>query len=188
MREIKLSDKNTIVWNMRQKKFFVVLILLSSQFSCAEQMSNTSELEQILTCQYFAKDEYGDAALFIDQLKRQGIVKPLKQMPRYHFEVVGDLKLFGLKPIYLGHAHGDFRGTFARFSEDIEIVIKNLKTNDIELKKHNSDSITAYIGSKNDRYQLIITTVPKKYAEKNNPSVPYSNKDTTLVQCVYQGP
>lgn len=175
---------------MQDIKYFILgLSLLLTQPVCAEQMTDADVLERMLTCQYYPDGEYGDALLQIDRLVKQGLVQPVKQMPRYHYQVVGDLKLFGFKPLYVGHTHGDFIGTFARFSETAEMLAKKIVATGVELTERSSSTgVISYIAPKKGRWQLIVMTVPKEYAGLDNPSVPYSEKDSTLVQCVYQGP
>jgi hypothetical protein len=175
---------------MQGIKYFILgLSLLLTQLVCAEQMPDTDDLERILTCQYYPDGEYGDALLQIDRFVKQGLVRSVKQMPRYHYQVVGELELFGFKPLYVGHTHGDFIGTFARFSETAETLVKKIEATGVELiERSSSTGVIGYMAPKRGRWQLIVMTVPKEYAGQDNPSVPYSERDSTLVQCVYQGP
>lgn len=177
-----------------QYLIFVVLVFLYGETVYADEtvdvIAIANEVEEILTCQKFPENRYGDASLQLNLLVESGAVTPVKQNPKYHFRVVdNELSLFGIKPIYLGHVHGDFIGTFARFAEDISVVADAIKAKGVILDKQQSSAeASVYLGKQLSRWRLIVLTIPAKFADGCNPSVPYSAEASTLVQCVYQGP
>ncbi|MCU7864318.1 MAG: hypothetical protein KZQ92_10115 [Candidatus Thiodiazotropha sp. (ex Lucinoma borealis)] len=155
----------------------------------ADQPKIVRDLEKILTCNYYPADKYGEAITQIEQLKQQGIVKPVKHSRGFKYHIVGELDLFGLRPVQIGHVFGLHIGPFAVFEEDVETLVEMITDRGTNLVKQNSESdLALYLGEWKGYWQLMVFTLSKKFAFHENSSIPYSAVDTTLVQCVYQGP
>ncbi|MCU7890388.1 MAG: hypothetical protein KZQ78_01760 [Candidatus Thiodiazotropha sp. (ex Ustalcina ferruginea)] len=155
----------------------------------ADQPQIVRDFEQMVTCQYFAANKYGEAITQINQLKQQGIVKPVKRSRGFQYHVVSELDLFGLKPVYIGHVHGLYIGPFARFEEDVETLVEKITDRGTKLVRVDSESdLSLYVGEKKGYWHLLLFTLSKKFLFHENPSIPFSAVDTTVVQCVYQGP
>ncbi|PVV10479.1 MAG: hypothetical protein B6D77_08480 [gamma proteobacterium symbiont of Ctena orbiculata] len=147
------------------------------------------EMEQFITCNFFEMNKSGEAFKQIEEFKQQGLVEPIRNTRGFQFRVVGELDLLGLQPAYIGHVHGEHIGPFARFDEDYKAVVSSIEARDIKLVKQVSKSgHILYLGEKQGYWRLIVIPIPLDILQQERSPLPSSSVDSTLVQCIYQGP
>ncbi|MEW8232808.1 MAG: hypothetical protein AB2745_20980 [Candidatus Thiodiazotropha endolucinida] len=171
----------------------IVILFLNGCTIVKNNQSNQTlamkEMELFITCNFFEMTKSGEAIKQIEELKRQGLVEPIRNTRGFQFRVVGELNLLGLQPVYIGHVHGEHIGPFARFDVDLKTVVSSIKTRGAKLVKHVSNSgQILYLGERQGYWRLIVVPISRDLLQQECSPLPYSSVDTTLVQCIYQGP
>lgn len=155
----------------------------------SNQTQAMREMEQFITCNFFELNNSGEAVEQIAEFERQELVEQIGRSRGFQYRVVGELDLLGLQPDYIGHMYGSNMGPFARFEEDDKTVVSNIKARGTKLDKLESATGRIYFtGEKKGYWRLVVIPISRDVLEENCPPLPRSDVDSTLVQCVYQGP